>query len=90
MKTGATTISQAEAFGIASSASPTLLTEKLGCLSCEGNELKAPFGELVVTRRRQMAARADCGRKSSKMRRLAEEGGTLPLDGVLRLNLGPS
>jgi hypothetical protein len=27
-----------------------------------GNELKAPFGELVVTGRRQMAARADCGR----------------------------
>src|SRR5580698_2790917 len=26
------------------------------------NELKAPFGELVVTGRRQMAARADCGR----------------------------
>ena len=25
-------------------------------------ELKAPFGELVVTGRRQMAARADCGR----------------------------
>ena len=28
----------------------------------QGNELKAPFGELVVTRRRQMPARADCGR----------------------------
>ena len=28
----------------------------------EGNELKAPFGELIVTGRRQMAARADCGR----------------------------
>jgi len=28
----------------------------------QGNELKAPFGELVVTRSRQMAARADCGR----------------------------
>jgi hypothetical protein len=28
----------------------------------EGNELKAPFGKLVVTGRRQMAARADCGR----------------------------
>jgi len=28
----------------------------------QGNELKAPFGELVVTGRRQMAARADCGR----------------------------
>jgi hypothetical protein len=28
----------------------------------QGNELKAPFGELVVSRRRQMAARADCGR----------------------------
>jgi hypothetical protein len=27
-----------------------------------GNELKAPFGELVVTGRRQMAPRADCGR----------------------------
>jgi hypothetical protein len=28
----------------------------------QGNELKAPFGELVVTGRRQVAARADCGR----------------------------
>ena len=28
----------------------------------KGNELKAPFGELVVTGRRQMATRADCGR----------------------------
>jgi hypothetical protein len=28
----------------------------------QGNELKAPLGELVVTGRRQMAARADCGR----------------------------
>jgi len=28
----------------------------------QGNELKAPFAELVVTGRRQMAARADCGR----------------------------
>ena len=28
----------------------------------QGDELKAPFGELVVTGRRQMAARADCGR----------------------------
>jgi hypothetical protein len=28
----------------------------------QGNELKAPFGELVVTGCRQMAARADCGR----------------------------
>ena len=28
----------------------------------QGNELKAPFGELVGTGRRQMAARADCGR----------------------------
>jgi hypothetical protein len=27
-----------------------------------GNELKAAFGELVVAGRRQMAARADCGR----------------------------
>jgi hypothetical protein len=27
-----------------------------------GSELKAPFGELVVTRCGQMAARADCGR----------------------------
>jgi len=27
-----------------------------------GDELKAPFGELVETGRRQMAARADCGR----------------------------
>jgi hypothetical protein len=27
-----------------------------------GNELKAPFGELVVSGSRQMAARADCGR----------------------------
>jgi hypothetical protein len=26
------------------------------------DELKAPFGELAVTGRRQMAARADCGR----------------------------
>ena len=30
--------------------------------SPQGNELKAPFGELVVTGRRLMAARADCGR----------------------------
>jgi len=28
----------------------------------QGNELKASFGELVVAGRRQMAARADCGR----------------------------
>ena len=28
----------------------------------EGNEFKAPFDELVVTGRRQMAAGADCGR----------------------------
>ena len=28
----------------------------------QGDELKAPLGELVVTGRRQMAARADCGR----------------------------
>jgi hypothetical protein len=28
----------------------------------KGNELKAPFDEVVVTGRRQMAARADCGR----------------------------
>src|SRR3954447_10295129 len=28
----------------------------------QGNELKAPFRELVVTGRRQMATRADCGR----------------------------
>jgi hypothetical protein len=28
----------------------------------EGIELKAPFGDLVATGRRQMAARADCGR----------------------------
>src|SRR4051812_4829255 len=28
----------------------------------QGNELKAPFGELVVTGRRQMAAQADRGR----------------------------
>src|ERR1041385_7385748 len=28
----------------------------------EGNELKAPFGELVVTGRREMAAQADSGR----------------------------
>jgi hypothetical protein len=28
----------------------------------QGNELKAPFRELVVTGRRQVAARADCGR----------------------------
>ena len=28
----------------------------------QGNELKAPFSELIVTRRRQMATRADCGR----------------------------
>src|SRR6476620_1940527 len=28
----------------------------------QGNERKAPFGELVVTGRRQMAARTDCGR----------------------------
>src|SRR6266852_6333700 len=28
----------------------------------QGNELKAPFGELVVAGRRQMAARADSGR----------------------------
>jgi hypothetical protein len=32
----------------------------------QGNELKAPFGELVVTGRRQMAARADCGRTLSR------------------------
>jgi len=31
-----------------------------------GEELKAPFGELVVTGRRQMAARADCGRTLSR------------------------
>jgi len=30
--------------------------------SPQGDELKAPFGELVVTGRRQMATRADCGR----------------------------
>src|SRR5437868_12459938 len=28
----------------------------------QGNELKAPLGELIVTGLRQMAARADCGR----------------------------
>ena len=28
----------------------------------QGNELKAPFGKLVVTGRGQMATRADCGR----------------------------
>jgi hypothetical protein len=28
----------------------------------EGNEHKAPFGELVITGRRQMTVRADCGR----------------------------
>ena len=28
----------------------------------QGDELKAAFGELVVPGRRQMAARADCGR----------------------------
>jgi hypothetical protein len=28
----------------------------------QGNELKASFGELVITRRREMAARTDCGR----------------------------
>jgi hypothetical protein len=28
----------------------------------EGNKLKAPFGELVVTGRQQVVARADCGR----------------------------
>ena len=32
----------------------------------QGNELKAPFGELVVTGRRQMAARADCGRTRAR------------------------
>ena len=32
----------------------------------QGNELKAPFGELVVTGRRQMAARADCGRTPAR------------------------
>ena len=32
----------------------------------QGNELEAPFGELLVTRRRQMAARADCGRTLSR------------------------
>ncbi len=31
----------------------------------QGNELKPAFGELVVTGRRQMAARADCGRTLS-------------------------
>jgi len=30
--------------------------------SPQGDELKAPFGELVVTWRQQMATRADCGR----------------------------
>jgi hypothetical protein len=30
--------------------------------SPQGDERKAPFGELVVTGRRQMATRADCGR----------------------------
>jgi hypothetical protein len=30
--------------------------------SPQGDELKAPFGELVVTGCRQMATRADCGR----------------------------
>ena len=28
----------------------------------QGNKLKAPFHEVVVTGRRQMATRADCGR----------------------------
>ena len=28
----------------------------------QGDKLKAPLGELVVTGRRQMAARVDCGR----------------------------
>jgi hypothetical protein len=28
----------------------------------QGNDFKAPFGELVVTGSRQTAARADCGR----------------------------
>jgi hypothetical protein len=32
----------------------------------QGNELKAPFGE--VTRRREMAARADCGRTLARSR----------------------
>src|SRR6185369_12776904 len=32
----------------------------------QGNELKAPFGELVVTGRRQMALRADCGRTPAR------------------------
>ena len=32
----------------------------------QGNELEAPFGELVVTGRREMAARADCGRTLSR------------------------
>src|SRR5881392_3680304 len=32
----------------------------------QGNELKAPLGELVVTGRRQMAARADCGRTPAR------------------------
>jgi hypothetical protein len=34
--------------------------------SPQGNALKAPFGELVIARRRQMAARADCGRTLSR------------------------
>src|SRR2546421_10133278 len=33
----------------------------------QGNELKAPFGELIVTGRRQMAARADCGRTLARL-----------------------
>jgi hypothetical protein len=34
----------------------------------QGDELKAPFGELVVTGRRQMGARADCGRPLARSR----------------------
>ena len=34
--------------------------------SPERNKLKAPFGELVVTGRRQMASRADCDRALSR------------------------
>src|SRR5579864_7962819 len=32
----------------------------------QGNELKAPFGELVVAGRRQMAPRANCGRAPAR------------------------
>ena len=37
-----------------------LVLSEIEFLDHTGNELKAPFAELIVTGRRQMAARADC------------------------------